>query len=170
MTTRTWIVLPFLLVVAIAVANDNPVAQSAPGAKPTFDLDNSALRKIVREAAAKNAVATPRSDSNTESASAVAAQIGTLPMRKGKTPITVNCDGIAVDCDALDANGNELYRVPRWQVFGVNSGDPSMASPCQSSNNLLSTFERADRCRGVGLLLPTPWDKVNFALPAISQK
>ena len=169
MTTRTWIVLPLLLVVSVAIADDKPAPESARTAKPTFDLGNAALRKIVRETAANATSAMPPA-SSTEPASRVAAQIGMLPMRKGKTPITVNCDGIAADCAALDANGNELYRVPRWQVFGVNSGDPSMASPCQSSNNLLSTFERADRCRGVGLLLPTPWDKVNFALPAISQK
>ena len=169
MTTRTWIIPPLLLLVSIAVADDKPAPRSAPAAKPTFDLNDTALRKIVRETAA-NAAAAKQSDSTPEPASSVAAQIGTLPMRKGKTPITVNCDGIAVDCAALDANGNELYRVPRWQVFGINSGDPTMASPCQSSNNLLSTFERADRCRGIGLLLPTPWDKVNVALPAISQK
>jgi hypothetical protein len=169
MTPRTSVILPLLLAVAVANANEKPTPQPMPAAKPTFDLRSDALKKIVRATAADAPVATQPA-SATEPASVVAAKIGPLPMRKRSTPTSVNCDGIGSDCAALDANGNELYRIPRWQVFGMNPGDPSTPSPCQSSNNMLSTFERADRCRGVGVLLPTPWDKVNFAVPLFSQK
>lgn len=172
MTARATIILPLLLAATLAIADEKPAPQAAASARPGFDLKHAAVKKIVRETAVRAAAAQPEPNAEAEpaNASAVAARIGTLPMRKSSAPVTMNCGGIAEDCAALDANGNELYRLPRSQVFGTNLDDPASSLPCLSSNNLLSTFDRVDRCRGVGLLLPTPWDKVNFTIPVMLQR
>jgi hypothetical protein len=59
------------------------------------------------------------------------------------------------DCVAYTADGDALYTVPRDQYLGVNGGSTREEwLSCQSGNDLLTTFERHDKCRGVSIGLP----------------
>jgi hypothetical protein len=170
MKSRAYLLLS-LLSFGVAQADDKPSivnpataapAHAAPTAKPNFDLHDAAIRQIVRD----TVESLPSSSTAANPDSRFAARLGSLSIHDRKVPFAVHCsDSVSNDCAAYDADGNELYRIPRNQVYPVDFTDLTTAASCISSNDLLTTFDRADRCRGIGVLLPTPWDRVNIAVP-----
>lgn len=71
----------------------------------------------------------------------------------------VDCD--LLQCYAYAKDGHVVRSASPEDFFGLmpesrTSSDAWLA--CQDTNDLLSTFERYDRCRGVGLSLTAPWN------------
>ena len=77
------------------------------------------------------------------------------------------------DCLAYAKDGSVLYPVSRDQLFDHDIiSDSKRASEqwlsCQQGNDLLSTFERFDKCRGVTIGLPAAkLDNVEVLLPPL---
>ena len=76
-----------------------------------------------------------------------------IPFRAPRRVHHMDCDSF--NCVAYTADDQALYTIPREQYFGINADDPQEAwLSCQSGNDLLTTFERYDKCRGVTIGLP----------------
>ena len=60
-----------------------------------------------------------------------------------------------------------LYTLAREQNYGLADNSKDAWLSRQSSNDMLSTFERYDKCRGIGSGIPRPWDKVILKTPGI---
>jgi hypothetical protein len=136
-----------------------PTSQPAPqsSAKPEFDLRNSSVQGVIRaNARAAAAPSQPQSAQNlpvnfTLAAGAMEQQ--GVPFRAPRRTQRLDC-GLS-DCVAYDADGDALFTVPREQYVGTRgktAADEWLS--CQSSNDLLTTFERYDKCRGVSIGLP----------------
>jgi hypothetical protein len=80
----------------------------------------------------------------------------------------VKCDNI--DCIAYSADDAPLYSVPRSQYYGDRLEESKRDAwlSCQSRDNLLSTFERYDKCRGVTIGLPLTFGNPVIAAPGLS--
>lgn len=135
----------------------------------SFSLTDDAVRRIVREAALD---LTP--DYRVESPkplqedvpSAAELGMGPLRMKGSRVPARYECE--LDKCAAYDRDGNVLWYLPRDQFFTQGAGkDSDVWLSCQQHNDMLSTFERVERCQGMGLLMPTPWDKVRLAVPLL---
>ena len=73
------------------------------------------------------------------------------------------------DCVAYTSDGDPLYTIPREQYFGVDGDDlDDQWLSCQSGNDLLTTFERYDKCRGVTIGLPLEFQGTLVSLPLVS--
>ena len=71
-------------------------------------------------------------------------------------PAMIECDGRGTKCAAYDDDGKYLYALPNRRVqLGIN--DPDTLN-CGHTSDMMSSFERADRCRGIGLLIPSIWE------------
>jgi len=89
-----------------------------------------------------------------------------IPFRASRRMHHMAC-GLS-DCVAYNADGDALFTVPRDQYVGkrgTTAADEWMS--CQSSNDLLTTFERYDKCRGIGIGLPLEFNDVILKLPLI---
>lgn len=77
----------------------------------------------------------------------------------------VDCD--ALQCAAYSRSGDLLYTTPRNPTFGESDlpADHSAWLSCQDSNDLLSTFERFDLCRGLRAGVPLEWRGGEFTPP-----
>ena len=71
-------------------------------------------------------------------------------------PAMVECDGVGTKCAAYDEAGNYLFALPNSRVKLVVN-DPDTLN-CGHTSDLMSSFERADRCRGIGVLIPSIWE------------
>jgi hypothetical protein len=70
----------------------------------------------------------------------------------------VDCDEL--QCYAYAKDDRILYtkaREPRVDMLSVDSTTSEAWLSCQDTNDMLSTFERFDRCRGIGISLTVPW-------------
>ncbi len=126
---------------------------AAEPAKPGFDLRNESVQGILRTAAAASEsteALTPKNESK------VQAELADIRFRAPRRVHHTQCDG--EDCVAYSADNEALFSMDRQ--FS-NAIDP-MASgkredgwlSCQDTHNLLSTFERYDRCRGIRIGAP----------------
>jgi len=71
-------------------------------------------------------------------------------------PAMVECDGRGTKCAAYDIDGKYLHALPNRRVqLGIN--DPDTLN-CGHTSDMMSSFERADRCRGIGILIPSIWE------------
>jgi hypothetical protein len=133
---------------APAPATTATPAKPAPGA---FDLKNAAVQDLVRTTAAS------ASEDATPPDTAVAhdEKLADLRFRGPRRPHYMECDALA--CTAFTKDKDPLYSISREQM-----GDQSLSSEhsfdqwlsCQQGNDLLSTFERFDKCRGITIGLP----------------
>jgi hypothetical protein len=100
-------------------------------------------------------------------ASATRPALADIPFRAPRRPHHMDCDSF--NCVAYTADDEALYTIPRDQYFGVNSNDPQKAwLSCQSGNDLLTTFERYDKCRGVSIGLPLQGHDLIVDLPKLT--
>jgi hypothetical protein len=149
MNTRTWMLIGALLAVAAPGWTAEPAA--AKPDRPVLSLQAPEVQKVIR------AVAKASPDA-TELKPASAVTLGdqvTIPFRAPRRPHHMECDNIS--CVAYTADDVALYTVPREQYYGerapgVNAADEWLS--CQSRDNLLSTFQRYDKCRGITVGLP----------------
>lgn len=140
-----------------AAVEGSPRAQTPPqlSARPQFDLRSASVQGAIRAAAAGESVDSAGgllqpTDSKPTSGK-FALQV--IPFRAPRRMHHMKCD--LSECVAYTADGDALYTVPREQYLGVN-GDGAKGEwlSCQSGNDLLTTFERYDKCRGVSIGLP----------------
>lgn len=142
---------------AATLASVTPATDSqrgpAPRAQPdksSFALSDDSVKKIIRS----TAEAQPEPVRPT-AAAAPAEQPLAIPYRAPRRLHHMDCDSF--DCVAYTADNDALYTIPREQYLGMSgkNGQEQWLS-CQSGNDLLSTFERYDKCRGVTIGLPNP--------------
>ena len=126
---------------------------AAEPAKPGFDLRNESVQGILRTAAAASEsteALTPKNESK------VQAELADIRFRAPRRVHHTKCDG--EDCVAYTADNEALFSMNRElrKDLGAMSNeqlDDAWLS-CQDTNNLLSTFERFDRCRGIRIGTP----------------
>jgi hypothetical protein len=78
-----------------------------------------------------------------------------IPFRAPRRPHHMECDNIS--CVAYTADGVALYTVPQAQYYGDRAPGGNAANEwlsCQSRDNLLTTFQRYDKCHGITIGLP----------------
>jgi hypothetical protein len=170
MNSRTCLLMAALLALpALVFAQEQKAASPGPAlaqpaqAKPVFDLKASNVRAAIRA----NAVSQDPPKEN-ETAS-TRTDLPPLQFRAPRRVHHMECD--AFNCVAYTADDDALFSIPRDQYFGVSengSGRDSWLS-CQSGNDLLSTFERYDKCRGVNIGLPVQINDVLVNVPVLSR-
>ena len=148
----------------------SPEAQSAP-----FDLKNAGVQEVVRATAAASSKNTDgfrlTSDATrkrpVESDPVPAGkELKDIPVRAPRRPHHMGCDSF--HCVAYSADGDALYTIPREQYHGIAGDNPQDEwLSCQSGNDLLTTFERYDECRGVNIGLPSQGHDMLVNLPKL---
>jgi hypothetical protein len=155
----------FALALMLSVAGDSwsqdattkkPVVDAARAeittpAAPSFNLHDGNVQKIVAAAARQQTESAPARNADSD------ATAPTAPLEiRFKAPRRVHhldCDSF--DCVAYNADDIALFTIPREQYYGVHGDKPADAwLACQSGNDLLTTFERYDKCRGITIGLP----------------
>lgn len=138
-------------------------AKPAPGA---FDLKNSAVQDLLRSTAASASEDAPSPDA----AAAHDEKLVDLRFRGPRRPQYMECD--SRDCTAFTKDKEPLYTISREQmggqsIYSDHSFDQWLS--CQQGNDLLSTFERFDKCRGITIgLPPLPFRDVEIRLPPLA--
>jgi hypothetical protein len=158
----TRLLLSALLMLPACGWSDDKPATPADEKKPTFTLSDAEVRKIVRAAANRKVegfrfVKDPQVATDIPP-SATAARFQPLARLPRATRVVFECRSLTEACGAYDYDGNYLYSVPREQVYPNSTGGSDDWLACQSGDDMLSTFERFDRCRGIGVMLSTPWN------------
>jgi len=147
-------------------AASQPARQPAqtPVRKRSFDLGEAEMRRFL--SGQREKFESPEAVRIANDWRAGRASIAIQPPAKAELrprPAMVECDGLGAKCAAYDAAGNYLFALPNRRVkLGVN--DPDTLN-CGRASNLMSTFERADRCRGIGVVIPSFWEapRVRYA-------
>jgi hypothetical protein len=125
-------------------------AAPAQAREPVLSLQAPEVQKVIRAAA--------KTPAGTAPSAAPAVTLGdqaTIPFRAPRRPHHIECDNIS--CIAYTADDVALYTVPRDQFYGERAPGEHSAGEwlsCQSRDNLLTTFQRYDRCRGITIGLP----------------
>jgi len=120
-----------------------PVAQSS-----SLDLKAASVQQILRA----NATAQSTNASGA-SPQAAATRLPPLQFRAPRRVHHHECD--AMDCTAYTSDGTALFSFPRDQMLVANEKRNADAwLSCQQNDDMLSTFERYDKCRGVSIGLP----------------
>jgi hypothetical protein len=149
MKLRTRMMMSALLALpTLSFAGDPAVAKPAVS-RPALDLKAAGVQGVIRS----HAVAQSSADKPLPR-EAAPAEIKPIPFRAPRRVHHVDCDSFV--CVAYTADNDALFSIPRDQYFGVSGDGGSRDSwlACQSGNDLLSTFERYDKCRGVSIGLP----------------
>ena len=173
------------VVLALAAAcaawsQENPRATPpVPVTAATFDLRNSSVQKILRAAAAEEAPPAEKPPKDFSAALRSLRELDAATSASLSAPLAVkfrtarrfhhmDCDSFT--CVAVTADGDPLYTVPRQNYSGTLDGQTSSDSwlRCQSGNDLLTTFERYDKCRGISVGLPLQWNGFNFDTPKLT--
>jgi hypothetical protein len=146
--------------------------RTAPPTQPTFDLKDAAMQDVIRASAmtASNSfrpsAATVQRRPEENGPALTRPDLRSIRFRAPRRPHHMDCDSF--NCVAYSADGEALYSVSREQHFGINTDDSKEAwLSCQSGDNLLTTFERYDKCRGVSIGLPLQSHDVIVNLPKI---
>lgn len=167
MSNATLSLLAFCLAGApmIAQAADPPAPPAAtataseqkPAQKPVFYLSETDLRRFLRS---QRVVLESPDEARIASdwragRESIAIQKPATPESQTR-PAMVECDGRGTKCAAYDIDGKYLHALPNRRVqLGIN--DPDTLN-CGHTSDMMSTFERADRCRGIGILIPSIWE------------
>jgi hypothetical protein len=185
MNTRL-VTMLVLLLPALVLADDGPpapqadtkplVATRAPEPKLGADtrrqlaIDDQIMRNLAL-AATRETETPPRKPFGdpgilTVADSRIAANLrtsrSTTHARDGET--ATRC-GVS-ECTVYDSRGRQLYSY-RTARIGIDVPATLEAwQSCQSrQDDMLSTFDRQDRCNGITSRLPTPWDPTPRAWP-----
>jgi hypothetical protein len=152
MRSRHW-----LLLFALGLSFTIDAAENAPKAAPTLDLKDLRIQKILQASAASQPP---------ESRTAAAAPVlMSLPPPSPRRVHRTECDFL--QCVAYASDGRVLYSFPREQASHPSRDDFDGWLSCQQIDDLLSTFERYDKCRGISTGLPLKVvDGVQLRLPA----
>ncbi len=136
------------------VAANKPVViaaerEPATPAAPSFNVHDDNVRKIVAAAARLQSESAPEKDAASDAEPAPIVVTFKAPRRVHH----LDCDSF--DCVAYNADDVALFTIPREQYYGVHGDNPADAwLACQSGDDLLTTFERYDKCRGITIGLP----------------
>ncbi|HET9865370.1 MAG TPA: hypothetical protein VFP37_18170, partial [Steroidobacteraceae bacterium] len=143
-----WLTMTAALALPLAAWCEEPAPEapvraesSATKDASTFSLRAAAVQKIVRDHAAKVAPESAPAESPS-----IHGREFKLQFRGERRVDRFDCD--AVNCIARNAAGEDLYSIPRDQYYGITDDSANTWLSCQSGNDLLSTFERYDHCRG----------------------
>jgi hypothetical protein len=153
---------------ALSFAGDpidaKPAASKTPASKPALDLKATRVQDVIRNHAVVQAAS-----EKAEPSESAPTDIEPLPFRAPRRVHHVDCDSF--NCVAYTADDDTLFSVPRDQYFGVTgNGSASDAwLACQSGNDLLSTFERYDKCRGLSVGLPVQGRDLTVNVPLFSR-
>jgi hypothetical protein len=142
-----------LLVVLVVLPAVGWSQERKPAPAPSFSLSSESVRRIVLERARESAK--PEADLTKPDLG----QRLALKFRVNPRVDHVECD--LLQCLAVAKDGEILYTVPRGQLHDLASDESSRLNAwlsCQDTNDLLSTFERYDRCRGINVGSPLQWD------------
>jgi hypothetical protein len=159
MRIRWWIGLPGLLPMLALAAEPAPAPTTTPVVDDSgltaasLDLKNFAVQEIVRAAAAAQSEASPP---QTAAADAAKATVERLPELRFRAPRRVHhqeCDSF--NCVAYTADDEPLFSVPRDQAIQALDGAENQWLACQQIDDMLSTFDRVDKCRGISIGLPS---------------
>ena len=172
MKTHTWMLIGALLAVpALGFADEpaKPVAASKMF-KPALNLQTAEVQKIIRESAKEqieNAAPASAAASPDPPPVTLGQQV-TIPFRAPRRLHHTQCDSF--NCVAYTADGDALFSIPRDQYYGQHGGDSAAKwLSCQSHNDLLTVFERYDKCRGISVgLPPVSLGNVLLDLPGLS--
>ena len=132
-----------------------------PAMKPAFDLRTAKVQDVIRATAEAQVPA--KAEPGAEPS-----EVAPIHFRAPRRLHHMDCNSFT--CVAFTADNEVLYTIPRDQYLGIRSGGNDGQDEwlsCQSGNNLLSTFERYDKCRGVSIGLPMTHDLI-VNLPLIS--
>jgi hypothetical protein len=143
--------------------DDKPPARAARPV-PTLSLSDTAVQEIVRA----NAVAQAKQVSSQPQAhDPSASKLPPLPFRAPRRVHHHECS--LSECVAYAADGTALFTFPRDQMLHGNSDDRLDGwLSCQQNDDLLSTFERYDKCRGITVgLPPVQFGNVPVKLPPL---
>jgi hypothetical protein len=152
MRSRHW-----LLLFALALPLTIDAAENARPATPALDLKDLRIQKILQASAASQPA-----ESRTEAAAPV---LMSLPPPSPRRVHRTECDFL--QCVAYASDGRVLYSFPREQVSHPSRDDSDGWLSCQQIDDLLSTFERYDKCRGISTGLPLKVvDGAQLRLPA----
>ena len=158
-----------------------PAAQESPktpASAAPFDLKNDSVQEVIRATAATSSENTDDGFRLTSDATRkkpvendpvpANKELKDIPVRAPRRPHHMGCDSF--HCVAYTADGDALYTIPREQYYGVSGDNPEDDwLSCQSGNNLLTTFERYDKCRGVSIGLPLQINDIMVNLPLIGR-
>jgi hypothetical protein len=144
MRTRQWVLIGTLL----ALPAWAPAAEPAEPDKPMFDLRDESVQGILRATAAANESAAQQTSTT---GSKVEAELADIRFRAPRRVHHTECD--SEDCVAYTADNEALFTLNRGVRTDLDSMNTEQLDDawlsCQDTNNLLSTFERFDRCRGI---------------------
>lgn len=146
MNLRFALLLASTLFGTVAAADPAPPVTKPAVDRPSaaFDLKDRRVQEILRASAASQpATSAP--------VPADAPALEPFPHRASRKVHRTECDLFA--CVAYAADGRVLFSIPREQVAHPGRDDAGWLS-CQQVDDLLSTFERYDKCRGVMIGLP----------------
>ena len=134
-------------------------ASSTHVAKPSFDLTESQVRQLLKSQGqtleSPEAVRIANDWRTGRSSRAVQKP---EPTQMRARPAMIECARFEEKCIAYGADGRYLYTVPHPPAK-VRIDEADRSGSCQSSNNMMSTFERADRCNGAqGGVIQSFWD------------
>ena len=146
MNAREWLWIGTLLALPAWISAAEP-------AKPDFDLRNESVQGILRAAAVASEGTEPQTP---KTESKIQTELADIRFRAPRRVHHTKCDG--EDCVAYTADNEALFSMNRElrKDLGAMSNeqlDDAWLS-CQDTNNLLSTFERFDRCRGIRIGAP----------------
>jgi hypothetical protein len=164
MKLRTGILMSALLAMpALSFAGD-PVEAKPAATKTAFDLKAASVQGVIRSHAAAQTVV-----GKVEPGEPTTADLKPLPFRAPRRVHHVDCDSF--NCVAYTADDDVLFSIPRDQYFGVTGNGSTKDSwlACQSGNDLLTTFERYDKCRGVSVGIPVQFRDVTVNVPVLGR-
>jgi hypothetical protein len=163
MNLRTWMLIGAVLAVPALGWTDEPGSRSAAAVsmksaagKPALDLRSPDVQKIIR-AVAQQQVESVAPDASVylldqPSVTALGQQTS-IPFRAPRRVDHTKCGSF--NCVAYTADGVALFTIPRDQYYGQKGGNLADEwLSCQSRNDLLTTFERYDQCRGISIGIP----------------
>ena len=166
MMHAAWIAICLAGASMVARADEPPAPPAAqvaqgtgqkPAQKPSFYLSESEIRRFLRgqRMVLESADAARIENDWRSGRESISIQKPATPDLRTR-PAMIECDGRGAKCAAYDSDGKYLYALPNRRVrLGVN--DPDTLN-CGHTSDLMSSFERADRCRGIGVLIPSIWE------------
>jgi hypothetical protein len=151
-----------LLLPATGWSQEKPArAESSATPATSLAVQGETVRGILRTVALAHPAATATA---TETVTPIAQGLA-LKFRSDRRIDHVECD--ALQCYAYSRDGEVLFATPRDPGLGALSDVPKSdaALACLDTNDLLTTFERVDRCRGIGIGAPLQWSNGGFNAP-----
>lgn len=159
MKTRTWMLIGALLAFPASGWPDEAAKPAVPpkSPPPALNLQAVEVQNIIRASAQKQIETAPPASGaslrDQPQTTALGAQTS-IPFRAPRRFDHLKCD--SYDCVAYNADDVALYTIPRSQVYGPRGDKPADEwLSCQSRDNLLTTFERYDKCRGISVGIPS---------------